>query len=447
MSLEKELKSILEGREKIQAVPRPDNTDRKEIENVGRPDSAEPTSDKSTYTRTAEIYRKVIEDKETTMERLSSQKLFEKVLNVIEEKKGKTEVDLNPKTNPSVMDGEDYDKKKKPVKESSDSDANLATVNRIAGDLKAMAKKEPPKKLPHVNDPGVPDMFKVEKKNVKEALKGGQKKLDVAAPKGKLTSADFKKLRNEEVEQIDELTGKGQLRPLMKQYTRERDAAVKDKDINKAKDIDKKVTRATRMYGHNAALTAAKQTFPHLKGKIKDPFKGPKYKKTVEETEVLDEKKVNPYAVGMAQAMKASGDEPPLKKSTIVKAHKIAKAVKREDVNFSEEEIEHIANFLESSGIDAQEKQSNRDTLRNITAANKKKQKEKEHEARAKEAQAKKELVLKQSYEPENDAMIEAVKNSIQNLMKNPDTPFTGVNRGVKAKDAGLTHITDGKKK
>ena len=41
----------------------------------------------------------------------------------------------------------------------------------------------------------------------------------------------------------------------------------------------------------------------------------------------LDEKAVNPYAVGMAQAMKSTGDKPPLKKSTIKKAHKIAKAV------------------------------------------------------------------------------------------------------------------------
>ena len=39
------------------------------------------------------------------------------------------------------------------------------------------------------------------------------------------------------------------------------------------------------------------------------------------------EKAKNPYAVGMAQAMKSTGDEPPLKKSTIKKAHDIAKAV------------------------------------------------------------------------------------------------------------------------
>jgi hypothetical protein len=36
---------------------------------------------------------------------------------------------------------------------------------------------------------------------------------------------------------------------------------------------------------------------------------------------------VNPYAVGMSQAMKSTGDKPPLSKKTIRKAHKIAKAV------------------------------------------------------------------------------------------------------------------------
>lgn len=40
------------------------------------------------------------------------------------------------------------------------------------------------------------------------------------------------------------------------------------------------------------------------------------------------EKAKNPYAVGMAAAMKSTGDKPPLKKSTITKAHDIAKKVK-----------------------------------------------------------------------------------------------------------------------
>ena len=38
--------------------------------------------------------------------------------------------------------------------------------------------------------------------DMEEGLKGGQKKLDVAKPKGKLTSDDFKKLRKSKVAKI-----------------------------------------------------------------------------------------------------------------------------------------------------------------------------------------------------------------------------------------------------
>jgi hypothetical protein len=48
--------------------------------------------------------------------------------------------------------------------------------------------------------------------------------------------------------------------------------------------------------------------------------------------EPLTEEPKNPYAIGMAAAMKATGDTPPLKKSTITKAHKIADKVKEEEV-------------------------------------------------------------------------------------------------------------------
>ena len=47
--------------------------------------------------------------------------------------------------------------------------------------------------------------------------------------------------------------------------------------------------------------------------------------------EGVNEAKVdNPYAVGMAAAMKKTGDKPPLKKSTITKAHDIAKSIEKD---------------------------------------------------------------------------------------------------------------------
>jgi hypothetical protein len=47
----------------------------------------------------------------------------------------------------------------------------------------------------------------------------------------------------------------------------------------------------------------------------------------------MNEKVDNPYAVGMAAAMKSTGDKPPLKKSTITKAHDIAKSIEKDQKN------------------------------------------------------------------------------------------------------------------
>jgi hypothetical protein len=51
----------------------------------------------------------------------------------------------------------------------------------------------------------------------------------------------------------------------------------------------------------------------------------------------------DPYAIGMAQAMKSTGDTPPLEKSTIKKAHKIAKAIKKEEVELEEGRATDVA--------------------------------------------------------------------------------------------------------
>ena len=50
------------------------------------------------------------------------------------------------------------------------------------------------------------------------------------------------------------------------------------------------------------------------------------------EMDGMEEAADNPYAVGMSQAMKSTGDRPPLKKATIRKAHDIAKAIQDESV-------------------------------------------------------------------------------------------------------------------
>ena len=63
--------------------------------------------------------------------------------------------------------------------------------------------------------------------------------------------------------------------------------------------------------------------------------------------EVKNEKVDEPYAVGMATAMKATGDKPPLKKSTITKAHDIAKKIMKKEQAISKAAIDKFHTKLD----------------------------------------------------------------------------------------------------
>src|SRR6056300_2013627 len=73
--------------------------------------------------------------------------------------------------------------------------------------------------------------------------------------------------------------------------------------------------------GIGAMTPAEKKAFFN---KIDDKYKA----KNEDIKEAVD----NPYAVGMAVAKKMKNDEPPLEKSTITKAHDIAKSIKKDEV-------------------------------------------------------------------------------------------------------------------
>jgi len=66
----------------------------------------------------------------------------------------------------------------------------------------------------------------------------------------------------------------------------------------------------------------------------------------------VDEKVKNPYAIGMAAAMKATGDKPPLEKSTINKAHDIAKSVEKNegemDESMTRQHFQYVADMLKN---------------------------------------------------------------------------------------------------
>ena len=64
-----------------------------------------------------------------------------------------------------------------------------------------------------------------------------------------------------------------------------------------------------------------------------------KAKGYVEAESFVPEAANEPYAIGMAAAMKSTGDTPPLKKSTITKAHDIAKKVKEEELTAGQKKL------------------------------------------------------------------------------------------------------------
>jgi hypothetical protein len=129
------------------------------------------------------------------------------------------------------------------MKVKKEDDANLAKVNDIADNLKGMTTSKAGK-LPNT-DAGGPDMFKSNAPSIvkKEELKGNQHKID-KNKNGKVDAHDFKLLRKEEVEELDELS-KGTLGSYVKKASS--DMAVKLRSgsefDNKASAIEKQTNR------------------------------------------------------------------------------------------------------------------------------------------------------------------------------------------------------------
>lgn len=92
--------------------------------------------------------------------------------------------------------------------------------------------------------------------------------------------------------------------------------------------VQAKITKAADYIGSVYHHLDYENQFPDGEGEPELP-ESSEYKDEL--VKRLEEKKKakNPYAIGMAQAMKSTGDEPPLEKSTIKKAHKIADKIKK----------------------------------------------------------------------------------------------------------------------
>ena len=95
--------------------------------------------------------------------------------------------------------------------------------------------------------------------------------------------------------------------------------------VDKAQNMLKNMNESLDKFRSNVGRNTAEQN--------------PEFLKRLMVSEALElfiteaKKPQSPYAVGMAQAMRTTGDKPPLRKSTIRKAHDIAKAVMKDDIN------------------------------------------------------------------------------------------------------------------
>ena len=118
------------------------------------------------------------------------------------------------------------------------------------------------------------------------------------------------------------------------QYKYRRHAQIKKYKIDEAVFVIPEEILATEK---NAFHTAAANA--HAAGKKHFAFAGKKYPVTMSKDAAktfagkggMNEKVDEPYAVGMAQAMKSTGDKPPLSKKTIRLAHKIAKGIQKNE--------------------------------------------------------------------------------------------------------------------
>src|SRR5210317_2172344 len=97
--------------------------------------------------------------------------------------------------------------------------------------------------------------------------------------------------------------------------------------------------------GIGAMTPAEKKAFFN---KIDDKYKA----KNEDIKEAVD----NPYAVGMAVAKKMKNDEPPLKKSTITKAHDIAKSIAKDDKKEEVTEVKYPHKMYSKDGKEVEAK-------------------------------------------------------------------------------------------
>jgi hypothetical protein len=191
----KAMQSDLEKRVSEQTNPNRNTDLRRKVVNVGRPDTAkDPMDVRAKLVKQAEIKNKIIDEnqeKSMTLQKYHnlSDDLVAAVRGVLEGKNPFAKKDDEDKKKPSKEDddADDKDTKAKKDDDSDDEDEGDDDQDKMVGKDGKKTKVDISPKM----------------KTANEELKGGQKKLD-KNHNGKLDAQDFKMLRKEELEHIEE---------------------------------------------------------------------------------------------------------------------------------------------------------------------------------------------------------------------------------------------------
>jgi len=108
----------------------------------------------------------------------------------------------------------------------------------------------------------------------------------------------------------------------MNKYLKTKEGSIEDL----AKQMQNKVLESDYQDKFKKELDKAGKPIGQMTGAEKKSF----FNKIDKMHTAKNEQAKNPYAIGMAAAMKAKNDQPPLKKSTITKAHDIAKSIEKD---------------------------------------------------------------------------------------------------------------------
>src|SRR6056300_1108480 len=145
----------------------------------------------------------------------------------------------------------------------------------------------------------------------------------------------------------------------MNKYLKTKEGSLEDL----AKQMQNKVLESDYQDKFKKELDKAGKPIGQMTGAEKKAFFNKIDKMHTAKNEAVD----NPYAVGMAAAMKAKNDQPPLKKSTITKAHDIAKSIEKDQKeDYSKKDVDKFHTSLDklvhkSFGHSSAEKKEEKD--------------------------------------------------------------------------------------